>query len=272
MGAYLKASAIAISIPFLNWVFLVLAGFVQLKTVSVGTAEAVRAATEAPLNIGLAQAAGVAVLFLVAFPHRSRSEGFLDAVHVKPLVGGVVLVCFAAGLLLQFPLAELGNMTQAIWPMSFDELARRYQLLTPQNWWAGFSALIAFVLIAPVTEEIVFRGWLMPMLGDRYGRTAGLIGSSVLFGLVHIEPSAVIYATVAGFVLGVVAMRAKSTLASIALHAGVNATPLLLPVTLVRIPGFNTLTERVEHIAPWLVAAALIGTGALLMLFWRATE
>jgi membrane protease YdiL (CAAX protease family) len=90
--------------------------------------------------------------------------------------------------------------------------------------------------------------------------------------LVHIEPPAVLYATLGGLVLGAVALRTKSTLASIAMHAGVNALPLLLPATLMRIEGFNTLTQRVEHISWWLLLGSVAGAAAALSIVWRSTE
>jgi len=264
---------IAFSIPLLQQGFLALAGFLQLKTLTVGFGQAVSAGAAAPLNLALAQAAAVGVLFVLAFPLRSRDEkGLLDALHVRPLAGAIVALCFICGLLLQFPLAEIGNVAQEIWPLSFDELARRYRLVNPTTWWGGMSALLAFVLVAPVTEELVFRGWLLPMVAERWGVVAGLLWTSLLFGLVHAEPGAVIYATVGGLILGAVALRARSTLASIALHAGINATPLLLPVSVIRVEGFNTLPDRIEHISVWVVLASVAAAAALLALLWRNTE
>ena len=223
------------------------------------------------LNYALVQAAAVGVLFIVAFPHRLREGGLLESVHVRPLVGGIVALCFLAGAFMQIPLAELGNLVQEVWPLSFDELARRYRLINPTSWWAGMSILLALVIVAPLTEELLFRGWLLQDLTMRYGQTPALIWSSALFGLVHVEPSAVLYATVGGFVLGSVALRTKSTLASIAMHAGVNALPLLLPATLLRVEGFNTLTEDVEHISWWVLLLAIAGVVGTLSIVWRET-
>ena len=258
-------------VPLLIRVFLGLAGFLQLRSVSVGWGEAIRAAAGAPINLALAQAASVGVIFIVFFPHKGRGESFLEAVHVRPLLGWMAATCFAAGALLQLPFAEIGNLAQELWPISFDELARRHRLVNPTTWWGGVSALVALVLVAPVTEELLFRGWLLKDLERQYGRTPALIWSSVLFGLVHLEPPAVIYATLAGIVLGVVALRTGSTLASVAMHAGVNALPLLLPVTLVRIEGFNTLDQQLQHISPWLLILSLGGAAAALGLIWRST-
>ena len=250
---YLRALLIALAVPLLNHLFMGLAGFLQLRSVSVTWGEAIRAAAQAPLNYALVQAASVGVLFIVAFPHKGRTDGFLDSVHVRPLVGGIAGLCFSAGAFLQLPFAEIGNLAQELWS-------------------GGVSALLALVLVAPVTEELLFRGWLLKDLQQQYGKLPALVWSSLLFGLVHIEASAVIYATLAGLVLGAVALRTRSTLASIAMHAGVNALPLLLPVTLVRIEGFNTLDPEIVHISPWLLVVSLAGAFGAMLIVWRSTE
>jgi membrane protease YdiL (CAAX protease family) len=272
VAGYLRALLIALAVPALNHLFMGLAGFLQLRSWSATWGEAIRAAAQAPLNYALVQAASVGVVFIVAFPHRRRAGGFLESVHVRPLIAGIVALCFVAGALMQLPLAEAGNLVQEAWPVSFDELARRHRLINPTTWWGGISALLALVLVAPVTEELLFRGWLLQDLKERYGDRRALVYSSVLFGLVHVEAGAVLYATLGGLVLGAVALRTKSTLSSIAMHAGINALPLLLPATLLRIEGFNTLSQEVEHISWWLLLMSTAGAAGVLVLLWRATE
>ena len=267
---YLRALLIAMAVPLLNQVFMALAGFLQLRSVSVGWERAIRAGAEAPLNFALVQAASVGLIFFVAFPHRKRGTGFLEAVHVQPLVGGIAALCFAAGACLQLPLAEIGNLAQEVWPVSFDELARRHRLVNPTTWSSGVSALIALVLVAPVTEELLFRGWLLQDLKEEVGTAPALIWSSALFGMVHLQPSAIVYATLAGLVLGAVALRTRSTLSSIAMHAGVNALPLLVPSALLRIRGFNTLDPHIEHIDPWILLLSVGGAAAALTVVWRS--
>lgn len=48
------------------------------------------------------------------------------------------------------------------------------------------TVLILFAyLIQGSTEEIVFRGWLMPIIGIKYSPWVGIIVSSILFALLH---------------------------------------------------------------------------------------
>ena len=81
---------------------------------------------------------------------------------MRPLAGAIVALCFAAGVSLQFTLAEVGNLAQEIWPLGFDELARRYRMMTPTTWWGGMAGtgfwvdpeaeLIAVFMIQNVME------------------------------------------------------------------------------------------------------------------------
>jgi len=271
VSGILRALGIAMSVPVLNQLFMGFAGYLQLRDLSASWREATRAASSAPLNYALVQAASVGLVFILAFPHRKGRGSFLDAVNVRPLSGGIATLCFAAGLMLQLPFAELGNIAQEVWPVSFEQLAWRHRLINPKSWWTGVTASLGLVIVAPVTEELLFRGWLMRDLAARYGPRTGLLVSSVLFGLVHLEPTAVFYATVAGVALGAVALKTGSTLGSIAMHAGVNALPLLVPTSVIRIEGFNTLAQRVEHISLWLVLGSLMGAAAALTVVWRST-
>ena len=85
------------------------------------------------------------------------------------------------------------------------------------------------VLIAPLVEETVFRGYLYPLFAKDLGIAPGIVITGVLFGLMH--------APQLGFTWGLVAMlitvgiiftfaraRAGTVLASYLLHLGYNST------------------------------------------------
>jgi membrane protease YdiL (CAAX protease family) len=50
---------------------------------------------------------------------------------------------------------------------------------------AAILFMLMAVLIAPVIEETIFRGYIYPVIARRFGVTAGVIGTGVLFGLLH---------------------------------------------------------------------------------------
>ncbi len=82
--------------------------------------------------------------------------------------------------------------------------------------------LLAFVVIAPVAEELFFRGVVLTAWEREYGPRVALIGSAALFALAHISVVQALPIFALGLLLGVVYRRTGSLPASIALHAAFN--------------------------------------------------
>ena len=85
-----------------------------------------------------------------------------------------------------------------------------------------FLGFIAAVFIAPVSEELLFRGVLFNRLKIRLGVPLGIIISSVLFGSLHFYGSMpllhVITATSFGMLMCIFYMRHDNILMNIAVH------------------------------------------------------
>ncbi len=92
-------------------------------------------------------------------------------------------------------------------------------------------ALLLFFLTAaiaaPLFEEFLFRGFLLPSL-TRYLPVWGAIGiSGLLFGVAHLSMSEILPLTTLGIILGVVYVRTRSLLASMLLHSLWNSSTLV---------------------------------------------
>jgi uncharacterized protein len=82
-------------------------------------------------------------------------------------------------------------------------------------------------IAAPIFEETLFRGFLLPSL-TRYVPVWAAIGmSALLFGLAHLSASEVIPLTTLGCVLGFVYVRSRSLLAVMLLHSLWNGVTLI---------------------------------------------
>ncbi len=93
------------------------------------------------------------------------------------------------------------------------------------------AALVIFfvtaAIAAPIFEEILFRGFLLPSL-TRYMPVWGAIAlSSLIFAVAHLSLSEVLPLTVLGMVLGFVYARSRNLLASMLLHSLWNTGTLL---------------------------------------------
>jgi membrane protease YdiL (CAAX protease family) len=79
-------------------------------------------------------------------------------------------------------------------------------------------ALIALVLLPPVLEETIFRGFIFPALAKRTGVIWGAVISSVIFGVAHFQANIGIYTFVLGLLLCFMYVRLRSIVPGIFLH------------------------------------------------------
>jgi membrane protease YdiL (CAAX protease family) len=88
------------------------------------------------------------------------------------------------------------------------------------------------VLLAPLFEEMLFRGFLLPLLARSLGPWIGILLTTLPFALLHGPQNEwawqqVVLIGVAGTVFGYARYRTGSTSASFLLHAAYNATGFL---------------------------------------------
>ncbi len=81
---------------------------------------------------------------------------------------------------------------------------------------------ISTVIVAPIVEEVVFRGLVLSRLKKAMNVWVAVVISSLLFGLMHAQLLWVIYAFALGMLLAIVAERLNSIGASIILHMAFN--------------------------------------------------
>jgi len=66
-----------------------------------------------------------------------------------------------------------------------------------------WTDLLILASIAGISEEVLFRGVIQPWMESSWGITAGLIGSNIIFGLVHaVTPLYAVLAALVGIYLG----------------------------------------------------------------------
>ena len=89
--------------------------------------------------------------------------------------------------------------------------------------WRERSALITMaVLIAPIAEEFLFRGYLYGVLRRFAGRLPAIIVSSLLFAAVHLHLPSMLGLTILAVLLCLVYERTGSLWANICIHATFN--------------------------------------------------
>ena len=100
------------------------------------------------------------------------------------------------------------------------------------------SGMIAATFMAPITEEIFFRGSLLPGLNQKYSNLKSILITSLLFGLIHLNPWQFIPAFFAGIFLGWLYLITKNIYLCFFIHALNNGTAVLLEAGSIEIKGF----------------------------------
>jgi membrane protease YdiL (CAAX protease family) len=144
----------------------------------------------------------------------SRVRALPDDVWSAALIAGVVGI--ASVLLFQNVLGRMVTL-----PQQRDLDPSKYPLPTIAAW-AVMSALVA-----GITEEVAFRGYLQRPIERRHGPSVAILVTGVLFGLLHFthpEVTLVLLPFYVGIaaVYGMLAYLTDSTLPGIVLHAGGN--------------------------------------------------
>lgn len=75
---------------------------------------------------------------------------------------------------------------------------------------------IATVIVAPISEEFIFRGFILQRWAVKWNLPLALILSSLLFGLMHLNP---IGLTMFGLVMGLLYIKTRSLLIPMVAHA-----------------------------------------------------
>ncbi|CCH67475.1 Abortive infection protein [Richelia intracellularis HH01] len=99
--------------------------------------------------------------------------------------------------------------------------------LDSQDTVALFIFFITAGVAAPLFEEYLFRGFLLPSLTRYFSMWGAITVSSLLFAIVHLNLSEIIPLTALGMVLGFVYTRSRNLMAPIVLHSIWNSSTLV---------------------------------------------
>ena len=89
------------------------------------------------------------------------------------------------------------------------------------------GVFLSAVIAAPIVEEVIFRGVVLGSFRKIFPAWASILISAIIFGVYHMNPVAIVYATVMGIIAGVVYEKKQNLLFPIMLHMANNFIGLL---------------------------------------------
>lgn len=157
----------------------------------------------------------------------------------------MILTITGLGILL----SEAANFTTRIFPMSNSWLEAFSAILGDGS--APWKGILAVVVVAPIVEEIIFRGLILRGFLKHYSVRKSILLSSLLFGIVHMNPWQFVTAFAAGIILGWWYVRTKSIVTPILGHALNNGMSFIIGATGLSIPGYNAPYDIAMHQPVW---------------------
>ena len=89
-------------------------------------------------------------------------------------------------------------------------------------------SVILVVIVAPLVEEMLFRGVLLSALGNHFGAGVSLVGQAVLFAAYHFSTWMFVPMLMLGLACGYLTQHRGSLVPAVVLHALFNAVPVAI--------------------------------------------
>ena len=203
---------------------------------------------------------GAVVILGTAWSRVSARQLF----YLRGFSPALILPMFVMMLGLIIVVSELDNVLQRFLPIP-DWLI---EMLGELGLGEGFAlgTFIVLVVVAPITEEPLFRGILLHGFTRNYGAWWAVIVTAFLFGAIHMNPWQFVGAFFLGLAFGWWTLETRSILPAILGHAMNNGMVVItVDVLSVEIQGFNAWEEGVQTHQPWwftLAGVVLLVVGA----------
>ncbi len=175
-------------------------------------------------SIGRVLAHGV--VFTVLLHHAKGT--YRELVHENPSSWQATLAVFAGPVLLLTPgLLLLGSLLQMLvlqlFPISSSITDGWYKFLT-----GGLGSIVLICLIAPVVEEMLFRGIILRSFLRQYPPGVAIVHSAAVFGMAHLNVYQFMLAFLLGLLLGKLYERTRSLLPGMLVHGCYNTGVTIL--------------------------------------------
>ncbi|MDD3174102.1 MAG: type II CAAX endopeptidase family protein, partial [Herbinix sp.] len=166
---------------------------------------------------------GIVFFFWYQYEIKGEIRGSLRSVFT----GKHFTLLIFMGIGCQFFVSGSMSIIQQFFKELFADYAKQVEMLTSGN---DIVVLLLLIIIAPVTEELIFRGVILHKTSRYIPFMGANILQAILFGLYHQNIIQGIYAAIIAFLLGFVYYKFKTIFASMLLHMIVNASSLLLVI------------------------------------------
>jgi len=186
-----------------------------------------------PAALALPTLIGTAVIVVYGFSRTGASSGEVFPFSATRVRVSLSLLLTVIGLLI-INLKITGFLVKVIPPPKGFAQLMADMVRGNQITWAS---ILTLALVLPVSEEFLFRGLILHGFLSRYGVRKAILGSALLFALLHGNPWQFVPAVLMGVVLGWCLVRTRSLIPCLFAHIANNSIAFLTPRLELRLPA-----------------------------------
>jgi uncharacterized protein len=188
---------------------------------------------------------------LVIFIGYKKSHKKFDEVFVFDDVSSnlwIATTVFTIGFVIIY--SEIGNVLNYFLPKP-EFFKKMFETILDSEY--IFISVLSIAIVPAFVEEMLFRGVILNGFKDKYSHKKAIIVSSLLFGIVHLNPWQFVTASLFGMVSAWVCLKMKSLTLSIYMHLLNNASVVFAGKArdILPIKGFNSGSSAHEFQPLW---------------------
>ena len=173
----------------------------------------------------LVTAVAVPALFMAIMLTRSPRK----SLRLRPCTVPAACAAVLAAICLNPLLMWFTALVMTIYPPGPELMALQSSVQTildgAPSWW---SILLVFAVAPAVMEELAFRGFILSGFQSMRNKWHAILLTSLLFGIAHSVIQQTMITSVAGVILGIIAVQTRSLIPCILFHATHNGLTVML--------------------------------------------
>ncbi len=158
------------------------------------------------------------IILLIGFNRKFTFSSLKPTVTNKKFIA--ITALGMASILLGSNAAAITNALMDAFSLKTSEVA------APEGAYHTIVFLLVYIVLAPVTEELLFRGIILERL-RRYGDIFAVLSSAMMFSLLHASLQSFPSAFISGVIFALISIYSGSPLASMIVHATNNALSVI---------------------------------------------
>ena len=189
------------------------------------------------------------ILFLI-----SKKEPLKQRLRLNYVSNNILFLSLLLSLGLIILSDEIDRLIQVFIPAP-EYILNINNLLNPESIFGFILLFIAVAIIAPLGEELLFRGFLQQYL-EKYWKdiTKAILITSLFFAVIHLNPFWFIQIYILGIMLGFLSWKTNSIIPSLILHTLNNTIALI--VSFIDLKENNFYLWK-GHVSPWIIIIAV---------------